>query len=205
MVAPFRPRRPVVIGLLGGVASGKSTVARAFAAHGLRHIDADAEARRVTADPAVLAEVAGAFGRGVLSPDGTIDRQAMAALVFGDAAARARLEAITHPRIRQAILAALAAARTAGESVLLDVPLLLENGLIEACDVVVFVHASEATRQARAAARGWQPGELARREAAQESLASKRARATYQIDNDGPLEMTGTQVREILRHLERRG
>lgn len=202
---PFRPAKPVVIGILGGVAAGKSTVAGLFAAHGLRHICADAHARAVTEEPAVLQELAATFGPNVLATGsgGTpeLDRAAMARIVFADATARARLEALLHPRIRARILADLAAARTAGAAVLLDAPLLLEGGLVDLCDHVVFVHASDATRARRAAARGWSPDELARREAAQAPLAVKRRRATDVIENDADLAATARQVAALLERL----
>ncbi|MBM4059773.1 MAG: dephospho-CoA kinase [Planctomycetes bacterium] len=198
--SPFRPARPVVVGLLGGVASGKSAVAGLFAAHGLRHVDADALARAAAAEPEVVAAVAAAFGPAVLASAG-LDREALGRLVFADAAARRRLEAILHPRILARIDSALAAARAAGESVLLDAPLLLETGLDRCCDHVVFVAASEATRAARAAARGWPADELARREATQLPLAEKQARASRTLDNDGPLAATADQVAALLGEL----
>ncbi len=195
---PFRPDPPVVIGLLGGIAAGKSAVAGAFAARGLRHIDADAIARQVTGAADVIAAVAAALGSGLVAADGHLDRTALAARVFTDPAARKQLEAITHPRIRQRILADLDAARRAGTSVLLDVPLLLEGGLIDQCDRTVFVAASPEVRTARAASRGWADGELRRREATQAPLADKRARADFAIDNDGPLDATRRQIDDLL-------
>ncbi|MBL8726857.1 MAG: dephospho-CoA kinase [Planctomycetes bacterium] len=198
---PFRPARPVVIGLLGGIAAGKSTVAALFAARGLRHVSADAHAHAVAGEPAVVAEVSAAFGPGVTA-GGRLDRAAMAAVVFRDPSARAQLEAILHPRIRARILAELAAARAAGTSVLLDAPLLLETGLIECCDEVVFVDADETERRRRAALRGWPAGELERREAAQAPLASKRARAGHTVDNGGDLAATARQVDAVLAALE---
>jgi len=198
--APFRPRTPVVIGLLGGIAAGKSAVAGLFAARGLVVVDADQEARQVAADPAVLAEVARQLGPGLVV-DGQLDRAATSALVFQDPAARGRLEAIFHPRIRARVLQALDAARATGRSVLLDAPLLLEGGLIAWCDHVVFVDAAAAVRAARAAARGWAAGELARREAAQAPLADKRARADSVVQNDGDLTTTEAQVAELLDRL----
>ncbi len=200
---PFRPPNPVVIGLLGGIAAGKSTVAAMFARHGLVHVDADAEARAVAEEPATLAEIGAAFGPAVVA-GGRLDRAAMAERVFTDAAARARLEAIMHPRIRARILAALAAARARGRSVLLDAPLLLEHGLIAECHHVVFVDADEGTRAARARDRGWAAGELARRQAAQAPLAEKMARASRVIHNDRGLDETARQVAEYLDELARR-
>jgi dephospho-CoA kinase len=186
---------------MGGVAAGKSTVANLFAAHGLVHVDADAIARDVLCEAPVRAELAAAFGGDVVTGQGEVDRARLAALAFGDPGARRRLEAITHPRIRARILAAKDAARQRGRSVLLDAPLLLEGGLVDACDCSVFVSASPATRAARAAARGWAPDELARREAAQAPLDLKKQRATYTIDNDGSLADTARQVHAILQRI----
>jgi dephospho-CoA kinase len=201
---PFQPRRAVVIGLLGGIAAGKSAVAEAFAAHGLQVIDADRIARDVVETPAVAAELRAAFGPGVADDRGSLRRAELAKVVFADPAARQRLEAITHPRIRSAIEAELAAAAGLGRSVLLDAPLLLEHGLIDRCGVNVFVDASEAARRERARARGWDDGELARRERAQAPLAAKRARAEFTIHNDGSLADLRAQVAAVLAALERR-
>lgn len=198
----FRPRRPVVVGLVGGIAAGKSAVAAAFAAHGLVHVDADRLAREVTEDPAVLAAIARELGPDLLTADGKLDRPKTAALVFADQEARRKLEALTHPAVRAAALAAIAAAKAAGNSALLDVPLLIERGLVDECDHVAFVHASDATRRARAAARGWAEGELERRERAQASLEDKRARAGFVLDNDGPLDAMRRQVADVLRRIE---
>ncbi|MBK8101437.1 MAG: dephospho-CoA kinase [Planctomycetes bacterium] len=194
----FGRQPPIVIGLMGGIASGKTAVAGLFTAHGLRHIDADRIAREVTMRPAVLAAIGRRFGTAVIAADGSLDRVALAARVFSDPTARHDLEALTHPPIRAAILAALQQARQAGASVLLDAPLLLEGGLIDQCDEVVFVDAAEAVRRARARARGWADDELARREAAQASLAVKMARATTTIHNDGDLADTARQVAAAL-------
>src|SRR5436190_3393389 len=174
--APFLPPTPVVIGILGGIAAGKSEAAARFAGHGLLHVDADAHARTVAEDPAVLQQLAASLGSGVVT-GGRLDRQAVAEIVFRDAQARKHVEALLHPRIRARILAELRAAKAAGRSVLLDAPLLLEGGLIDQCDHVVFVDAPDDVRKQRAAARGWDAGELARREQAQAPLAAKRARA----------------------------
>ena len=197
---PFRPATPVVIGLVGGIAAGKSAVAARFADHGLVRIDADAVAREVSGHPDVVAAVGAALGPELVA-GGALDRPALAALVFRDAGARARLEAIVHPRVRARIEQDLAAALARGESVLLDVPLLLEHGLVERCDHVVFVDAAAATRQARAAARGWTADELQRREAAQAPLAAKRARADFVVDNDGDLATMARGVAAVLDRL----
>jgi dephospho-CoA kinase len=183
------------------VASGKSTVAAMFAEHGLVHLDADQFARELTVRPEVLAEIVARFGKQVLLADGSLDRKALASRVFPDAGARKDLEAILHPRVRERLLTEMRAALARGDSVLLDVPLLLENGLIEHCKACVFVDASEASRAARAQARGWDPGELARREANQASLALKKARSTYTIRNEASLHEAAEQVRAVLEQL----
>ena len=194
---PFLPGKPVVIGLCGGVAAGKSAVASMFAAHGLCTVDADQLARAVAAEPVVLQAIVAEFGA-TLVKNGALDRAAMAHRVFADPGARGRLEAILHPLILVRIRADLAAKKAAGTSVLLDAPLLLETGLDALCDRVVFVAASPAVRSRRAAARGWDAAELARREAAQRPLADKAARADHVIDNDGSLHATAAQVGNLL-------
>ncbi len=201
--AAFRPPTPLVIGLLGGIAAGKSAVADLFAAHELVIVDADRLARVISEEPAALQEIAAAFGPGLVI-GGRLDRAAMADLVFADPTNKRRLEAILHPRIRTRILAELDAARAAGRSVLLDAPLLLEGGLIDYCDRVVFVAADETTRRRRAAGRGWDDRELARREAAQAPLAEKMARADRTIHNDGDLPETARQVAAYLAELQAR-
>lgn len=198
---PFRPTTPVVLGLLGGVASGKSTVAGLFAQRGLVHVDADQVARTVSEDPGILGAIRAALGPGALGPDGRLDRPAVARLVFSDPVLRQRLEEITHPPVRRRILAELAAARARGESVLLDVPLLLEGGLIDQCDAAVFVATDRDERLHRAALRGWGPDELDRRERAQAPLAEKQARARFTVDNGGSLAATAAQVDAVLAQL----
>ncbi len=204
MICRFAPDPPVVIGLTGGVASGKSTVAGLFAECGLRVVDADHAARTVSEEPAVLAALRARFGADVFAPDGALDRAALADVVFADSTARAELEAILHPRIRDRLRAAIDAAKGAGRSVLLDAPLLVENGLDSWCDAVVHVEAPEAVRRARAHDRGWSDAELERREGAQASLAVKKSRATATIDNAGSLDSTRAQVRALLARLESR-
>ena len=200
--SPWKPPTPVVIGILGGIAAGKSEAAARFAARGLVHVDADAHARTVAEDPAVLQQLSALLGAAVVA-GGRLDRQAVAAVVFRDAAARQRVEAILHPPIRARILADLHAARAAGRSVLLDAPLLLEGGLIDLCDHVVFVDAPDDVRRARAAARGWDAAELQRREAAQAPLAAKRARAGHVLHNGGDVASLHHQIDALLDRLGR--
>lgn len=199
--SPFRPIPPLVIGLLGGIAAGKSTIARLFAARGLEVIDADLKAREVVRRAEVLADLRHRFGPDILSESGELDRQRLAAVAFTDDDARRDLEAITHPAIRASIVLDLERALAEGTSVVLDVPLLTESGLIERCDFAVFVEAADALRAQRAAARGWDADELGRREATQESAYVKRKRADFTIVNSGSLEEATAQVDEILARL----
>ncbi|MHC5063606.1 MAG: dephospho-CoA kinase [Planctomycetota bacterium] len=198
----FKTEQPLVLGVMGGIASGKSTIAQLLAEEGLRHIDADRIAREVAEEPQILAALRLAFPAELFQADGQLDREAMARLVFSDAAARKRLEEILHPAIRQRILAELEAARGAGDSVVLDAPLLLEGGLIEHCDACLFVKTSEAARRERAAARGWSAEELRRREENQAPLPMKIARSAYTIDNSGPLPRTRERLIELLAQLK---
>ena len=152
--------------------------------------------------PDVLAQVRTELGERFVV-DGRLDRAALAERVFDDPEAKAALEAILHPRVRAQIRSDLDEARRLGRSSLLDVPLLFEAGLWERCDQIVFVEAAEATRRARARARGWEDGELNRRERNQLALDEKRARSDQIVSNDGPLEETRRVVAALLRTLEK--
>ena len=204
MSAPPRPSTPPVVGVLGGIASGKSAVAALLAGPDGVVIDADRHARAALASPEVVAQLREAFGAGVLDADGAPDRAAIAARVFGDPEAKRLLESWIHPAVRDRMRAELDAARAAGRGpIVLDVPLLLENdahhGLVRECDFLVFVDADAAERDARAVRRrGWAPGEVARREATQLPLETKRARARYVIENRGALSELESAVGEIL-------
>jgi dephospho-CoA kinase len=189
----------VVIGLLGGVASGKSTVARLMAERGLIVIDADAEARAVVEESAVAARLAERFGADLFDGQGRLDRATRAARAFADEASTRDLNALVHPRVRERIGEALARARE--RPVVLDVPLLLESPLADLVTTWVFVAASEASREARARGRDWPAGERARREARQAELAAKRARAGHVLENDGPIEDLGPRVDALLAEL----
>ena len=193
-----------MIGVLGGIAAGKSAVARLLAGADGVVLDADRLAAQVLAEADTARWLEEAFGPTVLDADGRPDRAALAERVFAVPADRARLEGFTHSRIRARIRAALEGARARGTSrIVLDVPLLLENEarhrLLDECDLLVFVDADEAVRERRARERrGWKPGELARREAAQLSLSQKRARAQHVIHNDGTLDELEHTVDQLL-------
>ncbi|MCA8912256.1 MAG: dephospho-CoA kinase [Planctomycetes bacterium] len=190
-----------VIALVGGVASGKSAVARAFTRRGAVVVDADVEGHAVLLDPAVKQEIRDAFGAGVFDEKGEVDRQKLGALVFGDAAKLATLNAITHPRIRKNTQAKIEAGlvNPDAKAVVLDISLLLESGAYEGkFSLLVFVEADEASREKRAAnTRGWGQGEVARRQANQLSLDEKQRRADVVIHNNGTLEELDRQVEEV--------
>jgi dephospho-CoA kinase len=196
-----------VVGVFGGIASGKSAVARMLAGKDGVVIDADRIAREILETPGVRFELLTAFGGRVFDLDGKPDRGVIARTVFANPGARAKLEAFTHPPIRAKIRAELQAARKAGVPVIvLDVPLLLENdaghGLLAECDETVFVDATDELREARASAsRGWRPGEVARREAAQMPLSTKRARAGMVVENRGSLSELEASVEKLAAEL----
>lgn len=198
-----RDKRPLCIGLLGGVASGKSTVARALERLGATVLDADRLAHEVLEEPQVAAAVRAKFGPGVEAADGSLDRKKIASRVFADETLRKWLEAQIHPRVRERIREGIDAARAAGKSlVVLDVPLLAEGGLIALCDTTLFVAAPAEQREARARReRGWQPGETARRESRQAALEDKRRLAQHEIENSGSIEELETKVRVWLDNL----
>jgi dephospho-CoA kinase len=194
--------RPRIVGLLGGVGSGKSTIASLFARHGAVVLDADALAHGCLKEGAIRDAVAARFGAAVLRDDGEIDRPALGRIVFGDPGARAALEALVHPCVRRELAARLAAPVAArAPLVVLDVPLLLESPLDALCDTRVFVSASRETRLTRVATRGWSGEELDRREAAQAPLDAKRAAAAHQLDNDRPLAEVEASVAAIVAKL----
>ena len=178
------PRR---LGLTGSIGAGKSTVARLLRERGLTVLDADAEARAVTEQPEVLAELEAAFPGVVVG--GTLDRAGLAARVFGDPAQVARLNAITHPRVRARMQALEAQAAAGGAKwVVQDIPLLFEGGLERGMDAVLVVDAPLELRLTRALARGGLTREdILARDARQMSAEEKRKRATAVLDNSGSL------------------
>lgn len=174
------------VGLTGGIGSGKSTAARRFAALGAVLVDSDVLAREAVAPGTDgLAAVVTEFGRGVLGADGGLDRPALAAVVFGDPAARERLNAIVHPRVRDRT-EELVAAAPPDAIVVQDVPLLVETRSPADFALVVVVHATAAERERRLVARGLAAGDARARIAAQAGDDARRAAADVWLDNGGP-------------------
>ena len=187
------------IGILGGVASGKSLVARQLAELGAGLLDADRAGHEVLRMPHVVAAAGERWGDEILGPDGQIDRRQLARIVFADRpegiSDRRYLEELTHPEIARLLeqqAAALAESEVA--VAVLDAPLLLESGWDRLCKELIYVDAPQAARRARALARGWNEEDFAAREAAQQSLESKRDRADVIVDNSGSPEQTRAQV-----------
>jgi dephospho-CoA kinase len=192
------PTTRPVIGLLGGIAAGKSTVSALLKKLGPgRVVDADALARTALEACARDGRLASALGPWAVTKAGVPDRKAIAAKVFADPAALRALERITHPAITAAIDEAVNDHRMGrGEPILiLDVPLLLEAGLDRRCDALWFIDAPDAARFARAMERlGLSRDDVERRESAQSPLERKRARADYTIENAGAQEALAAQV-----------
>ncbi len=197
----------IVIGLTGGIASGKSTVASMLRALGAQIVDADQLARDVV-EPGrpALAEIVDRFGPDMLDADGRLDRKRMAERVFSDAKARAALNAIIHPQIAIASRAALAELRAAGHSLAIyEAALLIENQIHRGLDGLIVVSAPDSVQIERLCLRDAIDEAAARaRLAAQLPLADKVAEADWVIDNGGSVEQTGAQVEKVWRELEAR-
>jgi dephospho-CoA kinase len=192
-----------LIGLTGGIATGKSTVARMLVDRGAVVIDADLLAREVVepGEPA-LEEIATEFGRGVLDSGGRLDRAALGEVVFADPQRRRRLEAITHPRITALMQQRIAAAlQSYAPLVVVDIPLLFENRRDSWMEGVMLVYADTSTQLRRMRERdGFSEDEARRRIAAQMAVDEKRRMATWVIDNGASVDDTRRQVDEWWRN-----
>ena len=193
------------VGLTGGIGAGKSEVSKRLAAHGAVVIDADLIAREVVAPGTDgLAEIAEAFGPGILAPDGALDRVRLGDIVFGAPEKLARLNAIVHPRVGVRMREVEDSAGP-GAVVVHDVPLIAENGLARAYDVVVVVDAQPRTQLNRLTRlRGMSREQAEARIAAQASREERLAIATIVVDNSGSLAELDRQVGELWAELRRR-
>ncbi|MCB9727630.1 MAG: dephospho-CoA kinase [Deltaproteobacteria bacterium] len=196
-----------VVGLTGGIASGKSTVARRFAERGVPVIDADAVAREVVApgEPA-LETIRRTFGDGMLLPDGGLDRAAMGELVFADAAARGRLESIVHPAMMARVASRLVALQREGTPwALYEAALIVERGLAPGLAALVVVVCDVETQVARLMARnGLDEAQARSRVAAQTTNEERIAAADYVIENDGTLDALLAQADAVFDALAKR-
>jgi dephospho-CoA kinase len=198
-------RRFLLVGLTGGIATGKSTVSAMLARHGAVIIDADVLAREVVepGQPA-LAEIVREFGRAVLQPDGTLDRKRLGAVVFGDPERRRRLEAITHPAIRERFARRLAGLMSSGFDgvVIFDAPVMIESGNDRNVDTVVVVATDEETQIRRLMARdGIEREDALRKVRSQMPIAEKARLADHVIDNSGDRAATEAAVERVWHDL----
>jgi dephospho-CoA kinase len=192
----------VLVGLTGGIGSGKSTVSARLAAHGAVVVDADAIVREVQAPGTpVLAAIVERFGPGVLDPDGALDRQALADLVFTDGDALADLNALVHPAVGAEIARRLEAAAGTDAVVILDVPLLVESGRDDMGALLVVDVDPEVAVARVVAQRGMREDDVRARMARQASRADRLARATHVIDNSGTREDLEARVDEVWQQL----
>jgi dephospho-CoA kinase len=196
----------LLVGLTGGIGSGKSTVARMLAARGAVVLDADAFARdAVAAGTPGFRAVVERFGGEVVGPDGELDRRGLAAIVFADDEARRDLEAIVHPEVRGRLLRAIDAHADADDILVIDSPLLVEAGQWGSVQLLVVVTAPEEAQLERLAAdRGMSERDVRVRIAAQMPLEEKAARADVVLDNGGDLLDLERQVERLWRDLEAR-
>jgi len=197
------PKHPV-IGLLGGIASGKSTVAQMFASLGAAVIDADRTGHEVLELAPIQRKVRQRWGAEVLDPHGRVDRKKLAARVFADKKETAHLVDMVHPSILRRMKQEKARIQREGraKAVILDAALLLEAGLVEWCDVLVFVDAERRLREERVRQqRQWNPGELAKRARLQIAPTHKKRLADFVIDNNGSRRAALAQVRKCFQSL----
>jgi dephospho-CoA kinase len=205
-------KRSVVVGILGGVASGKSEVTRRLEARGAHVIHADTIGHEVLRESDIRDRLIQHFGNEILSKEtGEIDRVRVAQLVFGNAPPatenRRVLESIVHPRIRARIAERLESIQQSispnepPKIVVLDVPLLIESGWNKRCDRILFVDTAEELRLARAMARGWTSNQFRDREAAQLPIEQKRRSATDVIDNNGSIGSLDQQIDKLIMSL----
>lgn len=193
--------RPIrVIGLIGGIGSGKSRVAAEFVKHGARVISGDQAGHEALRQPDLRDRVVQRWGPGVLDDKGEINRRRLGAMVFADPAELRALEAMVFPwierRLRQEIDAA---AREGVPLIVLDAAVMLEAGWDKVCDRIVYVHTPRQDRLRRLAEqRGWTATEVAARESAQLPLTDKAGRADHAIDNSGSLDDLARQVDNLL-------
>lgn len=189
-----------VIGIVGGIGSGKSTVARVFESLGCVVSDSDASVREILTQPSVQRVLADWWGERVFASDGTIDRSRVAQIVFESEIERRKLEGLIHPLVHERRREQVLAARQAGASgVIIDAPLLFEAGVDSECDAIVFVDVPREIRLERVkSTRGWDAQELDRREKAQMGLEQKRNRSDYVLSNTGlPDELHGRVARVL--------
>ncbi len=193
-----------VIGLVGGIAAGKTHVAKLLEEMGAKRIDADGVGHDILTRPLIARRVGQIFGEEVLNPRGSVDREQLGRLVFDDdqtsMVRRKELEALIHPLIHADVVKQLRKyqeSQSPPPAVVLDAPLLLEAGWAPACHVIIFIDTPEAIRISRAKERGWTAKKLASRENAQMPLDQKRMAATHVVDGSGSAATLRQQLETI--------
>ncbi len=197
----------IIVGVTGGLGTGKSTVAELLGRQGALVMDADHMAHEVMAPRrAAWRKIRAAFGARVLQADGAVDRAALARRVFRSPRARRALERIVHPAVFREIRRRLRQARLAGRVrvAVVELPLLVEAGAERLVDIVVVVTAPDRIRRRRLQQRGMPREEIARRTAAQLALSAKVALADYVVDNSDGMAQTRRQVRQLWTRLQAR-
>ncbi|HUP78690.1 MAG TPA: dephospho-CoA kinase [Pirellula sp.] len=195
-------KSPIVVGVVGGIASGKSQVTRMLGKLNGTIISADEIAHRVLQEPDVIDSLVQLFGNSILT-ERSIDRKKLASMVFGDSEVcktmRKKLEAIVHPRIRQLAKTDLETLKRDPNTrmIILDAPLLIEGGWLPYCDRIIYVDSPDNVRKKRAMERGWNAQEWQDRESAQMSLAEKKTYATDILLNNGTIEELTQRVLEF--------
>jgi dephospho-CoA kinase len=196
-----------IIGIVGGIGSGKSTVAQMFGDLGCLVIDSDQQIAQLYRDQGVQKQLQNWWGADAIGPDGRPDRSAIARIIFDDPSQRLRLQNLLFPKVARMRRDRMQSAASDPQvrAFVWDTPLLIEAGLVGDCDAVVFVHSEEADRLARLGrARSWKPQELSRREKLQAPLDKKRQISDYVIENTADAGFARGQVRLVLsRILER--
>lgn len=194
-----------ILGLSGGVASGKSVVSQQLAGMGAVVLNADRAGHEALLLPEIEAAARQRWGDAIFDRDGHIDRAKLAKIVFAPPPdgprERRYLEGLTHPVIGRSLAAQVAAAKEVAPLAVVDAALLFEAGWDRLCDDTAFVDAPRGARLARALQRGWSQEDFAAREAAQAPLESKRARADWIIDNSGRIGDTQAQVQRLWQTL----
>lgn len=192
----------MLVGLTGGIGSGKSTVTRMLEERGALILDADAFAREaVQAGTDGFRRVVERFGRGVVGPDGELDRPKLASIVFNDPEALGALEGIVHPEVRRLIAEGIQANLDTDRVVVLVNPLLIEMGTHRDCDVVVVVSVAPQTQVARSVARGMAEADVRARIAAQLPLDERARQADVILDNEGSVDDLERQVDRLWERL----
>jgi dephospho-CoA kinase len=195
----------LLVGLTGGIGSGKSTVARSLAERGAAVLDADSFARdAVRAGSPGFDAVVARFGEVLIGSDGELNREALAAIVFADEAARHDLESIVHPEVRRRIGEGISANAGTDTVVVLESPLQIETGADRDCDVVVVVAAPAETQIDRLTAAGMSETDARARMAAQSTLEEKAAQADVVLDNEGTVDELEAQMDSLWADLRSR-